>query len=42
VFDVWESPEALEAFGSAFMPLLQDLGVELHPPIIHPVRNMIT
>ena len=42
VFDIWESPEALEGFGSAFIPLLQDLGVELHPPTIHPVRNMIT
>ena len=41
VFDIWESPEALEAFGSAFMPILQEFGVELHPPTIHPVRNMI-
>jgi len=31
-----------KAFGSAFMPLLQDLGVELHPPTIHPVHNIIT
>ncbi len=41
VFDIWESPEALEAFGSAFMPILQEFGVELLPPTIHPVRNTI-
>ena len=41
VFDIWESPESLEAFGSAFMPLLQDLGVELHPPTIHPVHKIL-
>jgi hypothetical protein len=41
VFAIWESPEALEAFGSALVPLLQELGVEAHPPTIHPVRNII-
>jgi hypothetical protein len=24
-----------------FVPVLIDLGVELHPPTIHPVRNVI-
>jgi hypothetical protein len=42
VFDIWESSEALGAFGAAFMPHLQDLGVELRPPTIHPVHNTIT
>ncbi len=43
VFDVWESQEALDAFGpEGFVPVLIDLGVELHAPTIHPVRNVIT
>lgn len=42
VFDIWESQEALEAWGpQAFVPILLQLGVELHPPTIHPVRNII-
>ena len=42
VFDIWESQEALEAWGpQGFVPVLIDLGVELHPPTIHPVRNVI-
>ena len=42
VFDIWESQEALEAWGpEGFVPILLDLGVELHPPNIHPVHNTI-
>ncbi len=42
VFDVWESQEALEAFGpEGFIPILTELGVELRPPTIWPVRNTI-
>jgi hypothetical protein len=42
VFDIWESQEALEAWGpQGFVPVLIDLGVELHPPTIHAVRNVI-
>jgi hypothetical protein len=41
VFDVWESPEALEAFGSVLMPILSGLGVELVPPMVSPVHNVI-
>jgi hypothetical protein len=41
VFDVLESPQALDAFGPAFMPILIELGVELHPPTVWPVRNTI-
>lgn len=42
VFDIWESPEALEAWGPrGFIPILLDLGVEFHPPTSHPVRNVI-
>jgi hypothetical protein len=41
VFDVWESPQTLEAFGPAFVPILTELGVELYPPTIWPVHNVI-
>jgi hypothetical protein len=42
VFDIWESQEALEAFGAdGFVPILTELGVELQPPTILPVRNVI-
>ena len=42
VFDIWESQDALEAFGPVgFIPILTELGVELHPPTIHPIRNVI-
>jgi hypothetical protein len=43
VYDVWESEEALEAWGpQGFVPVLLELGVELHPPTIQPVRNVIS
>ncbi len=41
VFDVWESPELLEAFGPTLVPLLVDLGVEVIEPAISPVHNRI-
>jgi hypothetical protein len=42
VFDIWESQQALEAFGpEGFVPILTELGVELHPPTIHHVHNSI-
>ncbi len=42
VFDIWESQEALDAFGpEGFVPILTELGVELQPPTIWPVRNVI-
>jgi len=43
VYDVWGSEEALEAWGpQGFVPVLLDLGVELQPPTIRPVRNVIS
>lgn len=42
MFDIWESQEALEKRGpDGFVPVLVDLDVELNPPTIHPVRNVI-
>lgn len=41
VFDVWESPEAFEAFGATLMPILGGLGVELGAPMMSTVHNVI-
>jgi hypothetical protein len=42
VFDIWESQEALEKWGpEGFVPVLQELGVELLPPTFRPVHNVI-
>jgi hypothetical protein len=43
VYDVWQSEEALEAWGpQGFVPVLLELDVELHPPTIQRVRNVIS
>ena len=34
VFDVWESQEAFEAFGNRLMPILQEVGIVMSPPMI--------
>lgn len=42
VIDVWESGEALERFGATgFVPILLELGVELHDPTVTPIHNVI-
>lgn len=42
VFDIWESQGALETWGAQwFVPVLIDLDVDVRPPAIHPVRNLI-
>ena len=38
VYDVWESPEAFEAFGAALMPILGELGVEVGEPDVMTVH----
>ncbi|HEV2361996.1 MAG TPA: hypothetical protein VGS21_09870 [Acidimicrobiales bacterium] len=38
VYDIWESPEAFEAFGARLMPILGELGVEVGPPDVMPVH----
>ena len=41
VFDIWETQEQFDAFGATLMPILAGLGVELNPPMVAPVHNMI-
>lgn len=41
VIDVYESPQAFEAFGQQLLPILQEVGVTLPPPEIAEVHNMV-
>lgn len=41
VFDVWDSPEAFEAFGATLMPILAELGVDVGEPTVMPVHNIV-
>ena len=41
VFDIWESQEDFDAFGSTLVPILTDLGVQLGEPMVATVRNVI-
>ncbi len=41
VFDVWESQETFDAFGSTLVPILAGLGVELNEPMVARVHNVI-
>jgi hypothetical protein len=41
VVDVWESQEALEAFGAILLPLLAELGVDGEPEI-YPAHSLVT
>jgi hypothetical protein len=41
VFDIWESQADFDAFGPALMPILAELGVELKPPMVATVHNVM-
>lgn len=41
VLDIWESEEALRAFGETLMPILQEIGVNPGQPEINAVHNTI-
>jgi hypothetical protein len=41
VFDIWESQEAMDAFGAALVPVLGGLGVDPGEPMVQPVHNVI-
>jgi hypothetical protein len=41
VFDIWESQEDFDAFGSTLVPILTELGVSLAEPMVATVHNVI-
>jgi len=41
VFDVWESKEAFDAFGTTLLPILNAAGIELNEPMVARVHNEI-
>ena len=41
VFDIWESQEQFDAFGSTLVPILTELGVKLNAPMVATVHNVI-
>jgi hypothetical protein len=41
VIDIWESQEALDAFGPTLGPILGGLGVDPGQPMVQRVRNVI-
>ena len=41
VADVWESLEKFNKFGETLMPILQNAGVAMVPPVISPVHYIL-
>jgi hypothetical protein len=41
VYDIWDSPEAFEAFGAVLMPILAELGVDVGEPAVMPVQKLM-
>jgi hypothetical protein len=41
VFDIWESQEDFDAFGSTLVPILAEAGVGLSEPMVATVHNVI-
>jgi hypothetical protein len=42
VSEIWQSQEKFAAFGERLMPLLFEAGIEVNPPEILQVHNVIT
>jgi hypothetical protein len=40
VYDVWESPEAFDAFGQTLMPILSEIGIDPGEPAIMPIYRL--
>jgi hypothetical protein len=40
VYDIWESPEAFEAFGATLMPILAEVGVDVGEPQVMPLHRV--
>ena len=40
VYDIWESPEAFEAFGEVLMPIIAKVGFDAGEPAIMPIHKL--
>jgi hypothetical protein len=40
VYDVWESPEAFQAFGGVLMPILGELGIDAGEPDVLTIHRL--
>jgi hypothetical protein len=40
VYDVWESPEAFEAFGAVLMPIIAEVGFDVGEPTVMPLHRI--
>ena len=40
VYDIWESPEAFQAFGEALMPFIVSAGIDVGEPAIMPIHRL--
>ena len=40
VYEVWESPQAFEAYGPVLMPILAKVGIDPGAPDVMPVHNL--
>ena len=41
VFEVWDSAEAFQAFGTTLVPILAELGIDPGQPQASPVHNLV-
>lgn len=41
VYEVWESQQAFEAYGTVLMPILHRIGIDPGTPDVMPLHNMI-
>jgi hypothetical protein len=40
VYDIWDSPESMEAFGAVLLPIPQEVGVDAGTPAVMPVHRL--
>jgi hypothetical protein len=40
VYDIWESPEAFEAFGQTLMPILDQVGIDAGEPSVMAIHRL--
>jgi len=40
VYDIWDSPDAFQAFGATLMPILAETGVDPGEPAIMPLQRI--